>query len=674
MTEVIQQLQEIKNFTRSVLLPNKEGLLLDAFEQEFRGIVGIPFPHQHLGFRTSLALLLSMPDEVFVEHLSSGHILLRGIPDQSTEHVARMVSNQRPNLKGYNKKTARIIGQQDSGFNKRTEEIQPSKSSETLPLPEHIRHNVKQVIMRFPNGLSYEMFKRAYLETTCINLDVRQLGFNNLETFFQRLTNENIVQLNYEANTILVKPSYEIITGQCSNSISRPERRKDVMGQQDKISEQRLPCDLKVGDFLEVIVAEVFNPYRFWIQLKGEQTSKMLAIIMDQMEDLYYREESDQFKIPDSGVEVGLVCASLYSDGNWYRAYIKSMLDLSTVEVFYVDYGTAAKVKKDSLRYLPRKFGKLPGQAIEARLAGIKPEGGLRRFTKETSSRFLELVRMPPDVVGLVAVVRGLATKLTLWLVDTTTNHLPEGVAVNQVLVDEGLAEPEVLVDDDPVLNQKRSSMNHLAPLRRPVMSPKSNSMDFSSVKTSIPNLPQSNKSQITAMEVIRSKMDPSTPCTKGIVEQLNNLLQINKMTKEMNPQKEDNVDPGDGQVIMENEIRPLSIAGYKVHMVLLDKAAWITSYQISQLIPNWKGRDILARMLKLKRMSVESLVVSSASHPNLYMELLEGGMGRSEGEEVRMYPLNSIPHILNFFLKLPTTELRKAFEEEITRFDSTFK
>ena len=56
-------------------------------------------------------------------------------------------------------------------------------------------------------------------------------------------------------------------------------------------------------------------------------------------------DEADQFKVPDDCVVVGLICASLYGDGNWHRAYIKSMLDLTTVEVFYLDYGTTAKVR-----------------------------------------------------------------------------------------------------------------------------------------------------------------------------------------------------------------------------------------------------------------------------------------------------------------------------------------
>ena len=57
-----------------------------------------------------------------------------------------------------------------------------------------------------------------------------------------------------------------------------------------------------------------------------------------------FRPESDSLKIGDESVVVGLVCASLYKDGDWHRAYIKSMVNLSTVEVFYLDYGTVGQV------------------------------------------------------------------------------------------------------------------------------------------------------------------------------------------------------------------------------------------------------------------------------------------------------------------------------------------
>ena len=42
-----------------------------------------------------------------------------------------------------------------------------------------------------------------------------------------------------------------------------------------------------------------------------------------------------------------------------------------------------------------------------------------------------------------VAEVRGLGKRLSLWLIDTVSNDLPQGIVVNQVLVDEGLAVPD---------------------------------------------------------------------------------------------------------------------------------------------------------------------------------------------------------------------------------------
>ena len=61
------------------------------------------------------------------------------------------------------------------------------------------------------------------------------------------------------------------------------------MGPGDKISLQLLPPDLKVDDFLEVIIAEVFNPFRFWLHLKGETTSAVLESVMDEMDVFYDR-------------------------------------------------------------------------------------------------------------------------------------------------------------------------------------------------------------------------------------------------------------------------------------------------------------------------------------------------------------------------------------------------
>ena len=40
----------------------------------------------------------------------------------------------------------------------------------------------------------------------------------------------------------------------------------------DVIPKQRLPDDLKIGDWIEVYVAEIVNPHSFYIQLKKHET------------------------------------------------------------------------------------------------------------------------------------------------------------------------------------------------------------------------------------------------------------------------------------------------------------------------------------------------------------------------------------------------------------------
>ena len=59
------------------------------------------------------------------------------------------------------------------------------------------------------------------------------------------------------------------------------------MSPTDKMEEQRLPEDLKIGSYLEVIVAEVLNPGRFFVQLR--ETSGQLEKMMDEMEEFYYQ-------------------------------------------------------------------------------------------------------------------------------------------------------------------------------------------------------------------------------------------------------------------------------------------------------------------------------------------------------------------------------------------------
>ena len=78
---------------RSTLLLNQKGLLLDAFQKEFKSLVGQNVPYKAHGFNSTYDFLLSIPDVVEVQVLpTSQAILLIGVPDVNTQDMARMVS------------------------------------------------------------------------------------------------------------------------------------------------------------------------------------------------------------------------------------------------------------------------------------------------------------------------------------------------------------------------------------------------------------------------------------------------------------------------------------------------------------------------------------------------------------------------------------------------------
>ena len=53
--------------------------------------------------------------------------------------------------------------------------------------------------------------------------------------------------------------------------------------------------------------------------------------------------------MPACHITAGLLCATLFMDGTWHRAQVKEIIDEIHVEVFFVDYGTNAKVMHERI-------------------------------------------------------------------------------------------------------------------------------------------------------------------------------------------------------------------------------------------------------------------------------------------------------------------------------------
>ena len=88
MTEEDNKLREAKQLIRSLLLTEKNGLILTALEKEHLNLVGAPIPSKEFGFQDSLSFLKSISDAVQVEPLKDGlNVLCKGIPDSSVNHI-----------------------------------------------------------------------------------------------------------------------------------------------------------------------------------------------------------------------------------------------------------------------------------------------------------------------------------------------------------------------------------------------------------------------------------------------------------------------------------------------------------------------------------------------------------------------------------------------------------
>ena len=88
MTEEDNKLREAKQLIRSLLLTEKNGLILTALEKEHVNLVGTPIPSKEFGFQDSRTFLESISDAVQVEALSDGiNVLCKAIPDSSVNHI-----------------------------------------------------------------------------------------------------------------------------------------------------------------------------------------------------------------------------------------------------------------------------------------------------------------------------------------------------------------------------------------------------------------------------------------------------------------------------------------------------------------------------------------------------------------------------------------------------------
>ena len=89
-------LETIKKELRSILLACPHGVNgVRQLDREYRNIVGQPLPYRSIGFSDLESMVRSMPDVMTSRKGSDGEWVIRGVADESTQHIANLVAKQR---------------------------------------------------------------------------------------------------------------------------------------------------------------------------------------------------------------------------------------------------------------------------------------------------------------------------------------------------------------------------------------------------------------------------------------------------------------------------------------------------------------------------------------------------------------------------------------------------
>ena len=78
----------------------------------------------------------------------------------------------------------------------------------------------------------------------------------------------------------------------------------------------------------------------------------------------------------------------------------------------------------------------------------------------------------------------------------------------------------------------------------------------------------------------------------------------------------------------------------------------WCSSKEVANLLPHWGGRDLVNKMLKVKRIEMVERVIKKQEQPEVFSTLAEWGVrGVNIGEEdLVMYRLEDLPIIMKAF------------------------
>lgn len=296
-----------------------------------------------------------------------------------------------------------------------------------------LRDNIQRVLERYPDGIFMSRFAQTYADEIgeALTVGTMQLIQRWPELF-------HITRPNSSGDFIVFPADYVDTSSSSPSEGCAPSSEGDVKLEYTSV---KLP-EVASESYFPVRVSHIFSPGRFSIQPVALGDQNPLSALMRAMADLYNSHAGDRYTVKVGRVQVGQVCAVAYSlDGSplWYRAIITGVCNLHTLEVELVDFGNHCMVHCTELRHLPKEFLELPVQCAKAALALLCPKAANNgEWSESAYKRFRNL---SADKILMCRVENRSGDLLLVTLCDT---HGSRECFINDILIDEGLAEGEV--------------------------------------------------------------------------------------------------------------------------------------------------------------------------------------------------------------------------------------
>ena len=193
----VRDLVFVKRTLRALLISAKNGLSPEQLVRDYQMVIGEDLPLSRLGFKSVMQLVSSIPDVVQVQK-RSGRTLLKGVPDRSVAHIARMVASQKPG-KFYSQIKSTGINPHCSRL---SNQLNRTSSEPTLPVAFKVR--VKSLMISYREGLALRDFNDAYRKRFGCYPDVRKYGFSDLTSALLSLSDLLRVKYDTEKTEMMV--------------------------------------------------------------------------------------------------------------------------------------------------------------------------------------------------------------------------------------------------------------------------------------------------------------------------------------------------------------------------------------------------------------------------------------------------------------------------------------